>query len=302
MVDWYVSNIVFSSPPKIKWDLRYEVPHNEQDVYAYVAIDGVDFLIQEPIPFSSGWYSHKFKHAGLRYIIATSLFTGEITYVEGPFPCGHWSDVRIFRNNLKDHLLPGEMVVADRGYRGDPSCITPYDAYDNHVKYLMGVARARHEGVNAMFKQFRILKDMYRHDLRKHSWVFKAVSLLVQLRLIEGSRVYQILDFTIPNMTNKDVCCRRNNLVQVFFGNNPLTISCQCTEENNSNGDDITGKCKVYYQQYDKDSDREGRIVVYKGLVEQEETKSLGNLDENDESETSSVNTNIAGACTNVVS
>ena len=143
---------------------------------------------------------------------------------------------------------------------------------------------------------------MYRHDLRKHLWVFKAVSLLVQLRLIEGSGSYQILDFTIPNMTNKDVRRRRNNLVQVFFGNTPLTINCECTEENKSNSDVTATERKVYYQQYEEDSDTEGRIVVYEGLVEQEETKSLGSLDEDDESETSGFNTNIAGVRRNVVS
>ena len=201
------------------WDNRANQPTNEDGTFAYVCIDGTDFLIREPQPFSRGWYSYKFNHAGVRYIIATSLYSGEIMYVEGPFPCGHWSDLRIFRRNLRQNLMPAEMVVADRGYRGEPSCITPYDAFEPHVMYLMSVARARHEGVNGMYKQFRCLRDMYRHSLNKHSWIFKAVTVLVQLKLLDGRGSFQIIDFTAPAPRNGDVRRRRQQLSEDYFNN-----------------------------------------------------------------------------------
>ena len=202
---------------------------------AYVSIDGTDCLIQEPSPFSRGWYSHKFKHAGLRYVLAVSLFTGKLTYLEGPFPCGHWSDIRIYRHNLKNYLLPGEMVVADKGYRGEPICITPYDAYEPYVVCLMGVACARHEGINGIFKQFNVLRNMYRHDLKKHSWVFKSVAVLVQLKLIQGRGTYQIINFTVPRMLNRPVRCHRENMLDVFFGNLMVNIDRVGIGANNKN-------------------------------------------------------------------
>ena len=53
-------------------------------------------------------------------------------------------------------LLPGEKILADLGYRGEETVITPDDAIEPEVLALMTQARACHEGVNGLFKQFRI--------------------------------------------------------------------------------------------------------------------------------------------------
>ena len=42
--------------------------------------------------------------------------------------CGAWPDINIFRVGLKKKLAQHEMVVADKGYRGELGCCTPYDA------------------------------------------------------------------------------------------------------------------------------------------------------------------------------
>jgi hypothetical protein len=44
--------------------------------------------------------------------------TGDIVWVNGPFKEGKWNDIKLYRRILKEQLLPGEMVEADRGYRG----------------------------------------------------------------------------------------------------------------------------------------------------------------------------------------
>jgi hypothetical protein len=90
-----------------------------------MTVDGTDVMIWEPKPFSRMWYSHKFNGAGLRYEIGVCIQTGDIVWVNGPFKCGPWPDLSIFRINLKNLLLPREQVEADNGYRGDPSCRTP---------------------------------------------------------------------------------------------------------------------------------------------------------------------------------
>lgn len=63
--------------------------------------------------------SHKFKHAGLRYEIAVCILTGDIVWVIGPFPCGAWPDISIFRFALKYLLDENERVEADDGYIGE---------------------------------------------------------------------------------------------------------------------------------------------------------------------------------------
>ena len=147
----------------------------------YVSVDGTDFKIQEPTPFSRQWYSHKFKGAGLRYEIAVSFKTCEVVWATGPYPCGSFPDLRIFRLKLK-HLLAqnGEKAIADKGYR-DPLCVQT-------VRYPSNLAcrvRARHESINGRLKNFFVLSQTFRHPLNKHATCFFAVLNLTHLLLLE---------------------------------------------------------------------------------------------------------------------
>ena len=51
-----------------------------------------------------------------------SIQTGYIVWVNGPFECGSYPDIKIFWKNLKSHLDPNEFVEADAGYHGEPTC------------------------------------------------------------------------------------------------------------------------------------------------------------------------------------
>ena len=137
-----------------------------------MTIDGVDFEIQEPWSYTKAnnkkWYSHKFKSVGLRYEIGTCNKTGDIVWLNGPFPCGSCPDLKIFRLGLKNLLGPGEKVVADRGYKGDTRVCTPDDAIDAQHKHAMGVLRARHETLNGRLKNWGCLRQIYRHDRNQH--------------------------------------------------------------------------------------------------------------------------------------
>ena len=82
-----------------------------------MSIDGTHFRINEPVPFDTLWYSHKFNGPGLAYELGLCIKTGNIVWYNGPFPSKH-PDISIFRANLKSLLLPGEKVVADLGYKG----------------------------------------------------------------------------------------------------------------------------------------------------------------------------------------
>jgi hypothetical protein len=160
-----------------------------------MTVDGTDFAINEPTPFSSRWYSHKFRGPGLRYEVGVSIKGGDIVHTNGPFPCGSWPDITIFRSCLMDKLDDGEMVEADRGYRGQPNKVRiPVDCRDENERKKKNRARARHETVNKRFKQFGILKQKFRHNLRKHQQIFRSVVVLTQLA-IESGEVLFAVDF-----------------------------------------------------------------------------------------------------------
>lgn len=141
-----------------------------------MTVDGTDFIIMEQHPFDPIWFSHKFKHAALRYEIAISIFSGEIVWVNGPFPAGPFKDDTIagLPDGLEAHMMPYETYLADKGYR---NCLRSI------VAPFTGKLRARHETVNGMFKEFGALRNMFRHKLIKHSKVAFAIFNIIQLRI-----------------------------------------------------------------------------------------------------------------------
>jgi len=62
--------------------------------------------------FNKDYFSHKFHHAGVRYEIGICIATGWIVWINGPFPCGAWPDLRIARSSLHDALFNDEMYIA----------------------------------------------------------------------------------------------------------------------------------------------------------------------------------------------
>ena len=122
----------------------------------YITVDGTDFRIKEPSPFSPSWYSHKFEGPGVRYEIGICITTGWIVWINGPYRCGTWPDLSIARDCLHEALDNGERYIADGGYSCAEALI-PNDATTWHEKNYMAMARARHETVNEFSKEFRVI-------------------------------------------------------------------------------------------------------------------------------------------------
>ena len=164
-----------------------------------MTVDGTDYQIQEPYPWQNErhrkFYSHKFKGAGLRYEIGVCIKTGHIVWYHGPFPCGAFPDIKIFRLKLKTHLHLGERVIADQGYKGDYAVCTKLDAKNEDHKKSMSVARARHETVNGRLKQWQCLRQVWRHDRSKHEYVFQAVCTLTQIEFENGHPPFQVTSY-----------------------------------------------------------------------------------------------------------
>jgi len=175
---------------KIRWENRFRGDRGKQ---CKVTVDGTDFRIQQPHPFSKKWYSFKFKGPGLRYEVCVCIQTGDIVWINGPFPCGRWPDIRIFTRDLIHMLLPGEKVEADQGYRGYPDQVrTPGIAVSLADQRAKGNARGRHKHVNKRFKQWGALKQVYRHDIDDHYLIFNSIAVTTQICLENGEPLYQV--------------------------------------------------------------------------------------------------------------
>ena len=149
-------------------------------------------------PLKSLYPTKKFRGPGLRYEVGICIQTGWICWVNGPFPCGAWPDLRIARSALHLALCAGEMYIADGGYaEGDElgadnhHAITPTGYHDFEDRQRATV-RARHETVNKRFKTFGALKNIWRHELHKHGPVFQAIASIVQLEIQNGGLVFGV--------------------------------------------------------------------------------------------------------------
>lgn len=148
---------------------------------SYMSKDGTDFMNSEPAPFDQAWFSHKFHGPGVRYALAVSLEIPSIVLANGPWPCGAYSDVRIFQDGLKNMLRADEFVIADSGYT-DERCIRP--PVNNHPNHrLMSIVRARHEILNKRLQQFFVLKNRFRQNLSLNRDCFFAVLNITQVML-----------------------------------------------------------------------------------------------------------------------
>jgi DDE superfamily endonuclease len=148
-----------------------------------ITLDGTDFRIQEPAPFDRKWYSHKHHGPGVRYEVGVCIQTGWVVWVNGPFPCGSFSDIKIARVGIQHKLDPGEMYVADGGYRDGRRFGDTPTGFNDDDQRMKGVARARHEVINSRLKQWGALRQVYRHNLTDHGKVFLAVANVTQLTI-----------------------------------------------------------------------------------------------------------------------
>ena len=81
-------------------------------------MDGTNFRINEPTPFSKVWFDKKTRSAGIKYEVAISIRGGDILHIHGPF-AGSVHDIEVFRDCLKSKMAPGELCEADKGYIGE---------------------------------------------------------------------------------------------------------------------------------------------------------------------------------------
>ena len=142
--------------------------------------------------FSPSWFSHKFNGPGVRYEICVSIVGGDIVWINGPFRCGAWPDLRIAREKLVHNLSRGEKIIADGGYQGEDCFDTP-NGLNNQRSKMVSNIRARHETINGKIKAFRVVSNesTFRHELKNHQMCFYAVANIANLEL-SINKIYNV--------------------------------------------------------------------------------------------------------------
>ena len=101
------------------------------------------------------------------------------------------------RDGLIFELLPGEKVIADRGYcDGRNFTVTPTDGDSEEEKAKMKAIRTCHETCNVCFKAWRVLQGKFRHGRQHHGDCFRAVNNITQMMLVEGHPLFEINENT----------------------------------------------------------------------------------------------------------
>ena len=158
-----------------------------------LSVDGTHSLSPQ---YGKKWYSHKFKHSGLRYEVALCINTGWICWISGPWNPGCWNDLEMFCSSLMTFLEPFERDEANDGYLGEaalkvrcPKCIT----VPEERKAMMSKVRNRQETINKRFKDWAMLDQQFRHDLKLHCDVFAAIAVFKQIVIQHnGEELFQV--------------------------------------------------------------------------------------------------------------
>jgi len=195
---WFANPLAVFVRMQIKWENRHRCDTGKK---AKVSVDGTDFRLPQQHP-KKRCFSHKakMKCSGCRCKVAVCIQTGDIVWINGPFPCGAFPDITIFRRGLKQKLLQArEKAQADLGHRGEPNTvIIPNDFDSDATKKLKADVRARHETVNKRFKQFECLNRLFRHDINKHQDFFTAVAVVAQIAITNGEELCQVQCGNLP--------------------------------------------------------------------------------------------------------
>jgi hypothetical protein len=162
-----------------------------------MTIDGTDFQIpQKGIPKKGNSFaSHKYAgKSALRYELGVNILAGNLVWIQGSYPAGKYTDIKIFNKVLRNSLEPGERVGADEGYRGHPDKIKcpGNDVNPAENRAMQGRVRARHEMLNGRLKTWGILSQVFRHHITMHGNVFQACAVVTQLTIENGEPLFEV--------------------------------------------------------------------------------------------------------------
>jgi hypothetical protein len=162
-----------------------------------MTIDGTDFRIPQKGIAKKGNSFATHKYAGkfaLRYELGVDILAGNLVWIQGPYPAGKYTDIKIFNKVLRNFLEPGERVEANEGYRGHPDKIKCPGNNVNPAenRAMQGRVRVRHKTLNGRLKTWGILSQVFRHHITMHGDVFRACAVVTQLTIENGEPLFEV--------------------------------------------------------------------------------------------------------------
>ena len=128
---------------------------------ALTDVDCTDCPIQEPYPFDEANFSEKLNDAGVKYLVAHSIFCRDIVFILSRRPASI-PDATIFREELQPLLCEDEVVETDNAGKGSMQMKNPRQFKKDSDRICKRSARARQENVFCAFKSFKILSTKFR--------------------------------------------------------------------------------------------------------------------------------------------
>lgn len=190
---------------KIKWDNSL----GDANKSAFIGtVDDVDCVIWEKrahhnMNIDKSFFTQKHNHAGLKYELIMHLTKPKCMSIVGPMKAGT-HDMEVFRVKSKGKMksMPGKILIADSIFKAGKKpehqdevgmFALPNSADPEELQRFKSRARARHESFNGRLKYFSFLHDRYRGvDIDKHGSAFKAICVIVQYQMDNGSPIFSI--------------------------------------------------------------------------------------------------------------
>ena len=83
-----------------------------------MTVDGTDFRIPQKGAATKGNAFGSHKYAGksaLRYELGVDILAENLVWIQGPYPAGKYTDIKIFNKVLRNFLEPDKQVEVARG-------------------------------------------------------------------------------------------------------------------------------------------------------------------------------------------
>ena len=195
----WIKKIAALKRKKIVWPKRFDLEDSEIFI---MSVDGTDCAIWEPkhgqLPQDKKFFSKKKNRAGVKYIVAISIYGAQCVFIDGPFPAGSFNDIAAFRSKLKSVIRAGKKVVVDGGFPPNPKSerelkmlALPRQGYGGkEFRNFKSRVRCRHETFNSRLKFYSCLSQVFRHGVEKHKHAFEAVCVTVQYEMDNGAPIF----------------------------------------------------------------------------------------------------------------
>ena len=165
-----------------------------------LTVNGVDFKCWEKqdkqCPCDPKNTSHKFRACGAKCVVALSIHEPKCVFVEGPFR-GGLGDLDMFKESglMRKLKKSSKMCIADGGFCSklaeECKMFALADKTDSkELNNFKSRARLQQETHNGHLKDFDALSETWKLSWEKHGIALRAVTVMVQCQMDNGSPIY----------------------------------------------------------------------------------------------------------------